>query len=135
MRPARFAVVVALALALSGCSSGIGRPVNELRVLTDPDGVQRVRVVAHTWWFDPNRVVVKANVPVELTLRNSSWIVPHNLTITAPETDVMVSLDVGVLRRQDTVRFTATHAGEYEFRCHVDGHARKGMKGRLVVLP
>jgi len=30
-------------------------------------------------------------------------------------------------------RFTPTKAGEYEFFCHVDGHAKKGMKGTIVV--
>jgi FtsP/CotA-like multicopper oxidase with cupredoxin domain len=32
-------------------------------------------------------------------------------------------------------RFTPTEAGDYHFFCHVDGHAKKGMTGTLVVEP
>ena len=32
-----------------------------------------------------------------------------------------------------TVRFTPTRNGEYPFHCDVDGHAKKGMTGTLVV--
>jgi plastocyanin len=128
-------VIVLLAL-LSGCSSGLNRPVHEVTATMGSDNVQHVQVVAHSFWFEPNRVVVKRGTPVELKVKNGALFVPHNLTCTAPETDVLVSADLGGLfHRGHTLRFTPTQAGEYRFYCHVDGHAKKGMTGSLVVVP
>jgi|RhiMetdeSRZDD1v2_1073273.scaffolds.fasta_scaffold330787_2 plastocyanin len=125
----------AFGLVLSACgSSGLNRPVQEVTARTDSDGVQRVRVMAHSFWFEPNRVVVHAGKPVELDIKNGSVFVPHNLTCTAPETDVTISENLGMFRGHKTARFTPTTPGEYHFYCHVDGHAKKGMSGTLVVL-
>jgi len=129
----RWLLVVPLVLA--GCSSGLERPPSEVIVKPDAKGVQHVRVVTHTYWFEPNRIVVKAGLPVELSVRNSSWIAPHNFTCNAADAGIEVSADVGTVRRRSTVTFTPTKAGEYEFFCHVDAHSRKGMKGVIVVVP
>ena len=131
----RSLAVVAFAVLLSGCSSGLNRPVKEVTATVSADSVQHVRVVAHSYWFEPNRVVVKAGVPVELTIKNAAFMVPHNFTCTEPEADVIVSKDLGMFRGSKTVRFTPTTPGEYEFYCHVGSHAKKGMKGTLVVTP
>jgi plastocyanin len=120
---------------LVGCSSGIGRPPSEVIAHADAKGVQRVRVVAHTFWFEPNRILVKAGQPVELTIRDGSWLVPHNLTCNAADAGIEVSGDVGMFHRGKTMTFTPTKPGEYEFFCHVDAHSRKGMKGVFVVVP
>jgi len=109
--------------------------VKEVTATVSADSVQHVRVVAHSYWFEPNRVVVKAGVPVELTIKNAAFMVPHNFTCTEPEADVIVSKDLGMFRGSKTVRFTPTTPGEYEFYCHVGSHAKKGMKGMLVVTP
>ena len=122
-------------LILIGCSSGLSRPPSEVVVKADAKGVQRVRVIAHTYWFDPNRIVVKAGQPVELTFHNASWIVPHNLTCEQPDAGIELSGDVGTIHRGRTMTFTPTKPGEYEFFCHVDAHSRKGMKGVIVVVP
>ena len=53
--------------------------------MTGSDGVQHVRVTAHSFWFEPNRIVVKAGVPVELELHNGSLVVPHDFSCKAPE--------------------------------------------------
>ena len=126
---------LALLLVLGGCSSGLQRPVREVTARADADGVQRVRVVAHSYWFEPNRVVVRAGAPVELTVKNAAFMVPHNLTCEAADAGIEVSLDLGMTRGTKTARFTPTKAGEYEFFCHVDSHAKHGMKGTLVVTP
>ena len=127
-------VLLLLAVGLSGCSSGLDKPVKEVTATMGTDQVQHIKVKAHAFWFEPNRIVVQANHPVELKVSNSSWFIPHNLTITAPETDVTVSADVGIFGRSKTVTFTPTTPGEYPFHCHVDKHgSKKGMKGMLVV--
>jgi len=126
---------ILLALVLAGCSSGLGRPAHVVVAVAGGDGVQRVKVTAHTWWFEPNRIVVKQGAPVELTIKNAALLVPHNFTCMEKGAGIEVSEDLGMLRGQKRVRFTPTRAGEYEFYCHVGSHAKKGMKGVLVVNP
>ena len=130
----RTLATIGMVALLGGCSSGLKRPIQEVTATAGPDRVQRVRVVAHSYWFEPNRIVVRAGMPVELALKNAAFMVPHNFTCTAPETDVTVSQDLGMFRGAKTVRFTPTTPGEYRFFCHVGKHAKKGMAGTLVVV-
>ena len=121
-----------LALAPGGCASGLNRPVSSVTAKPDSAGVQHVDVDLHSYYFEPNRVVVHAGRPVELVVRNRSLVVPHNFTIA--DSALAVSVDKwgpGSSR----VRFTPSPPGEYEFFCHVHGHAKHGMKGTLVVEP
>jgi heme/copper-type cytochrome/quinol oxidase subunit 2 len=129
------ATVAVLALLLAGCSSGIGRPVHEVRAEPGGDGVQRVEVTAHAFYFDPNRIVLKANVPVELKVKNASAFVPHNFSCAAPQAGIQVDEGLGLLWDGETAHFTPTSPGEYPFFCKVDGHSKKGMTGTLVVVP
>ncbi len=124
-----------LAVGLVGCSSGLNRPVKEVTAKADTDGVQRVRVVAHTYWFEPNRIVLKSGVPVELTVKNGAFLVPHNFTCNAGEAGLLVSENLGMFMGSKRVRLTPTQPGEYEFFCHVGSHAKHGMKGKFVVVP
>jgi plastocyanin len=122
-------------ILIAGCTSGIGRPVHEVTAHSDASGVQHVRVVTHTFYFEPNRIVLKAGQPVELTVKNGSWFVPHNLTCNAAGAGIQVMADVGFFGGSRHTRFTPTKPGEYEFFCHEDSHAKKGMKGTFVVVP
>lgn len=130
----RFHAWLLASLALAGCSSGFKHPVREVTAAS-ADGVQRVAIVAHTYWFDPNRVVLKAGRPVELTVRNGAFLVPHNLSCFEKDAGIEVSANLGMFHGRSTVRFTPTRAGEYEFFCHVGSHAKHGMKGTFVVVP
>ena len=119
-------------LALAGCTSGLKRPVTSVDAVTDASGVQRVDIEMHSFYFKPNRIVVHAGRPVELVLSNHSVIVPHNFTVA--DSALALSRNVWAPGRH-RVRFTPSTPGEYEFFCHVDGHAKKGMTGTLVVVP
>jgi plastocyanin domain-containing protein len=104
----------------------------------DPDGVQRVRVVAGSYFFKPNHIIVKVNVPVELVASRESGITPHNLLIRAREAGVVVEEDLGTDPKK--IAFTATKVGKYPFYCgkklpFVAGHRDKGMEGILEVVP
>jgi plastocyanin len=121
--------------ALAGCSAGLDRPVQEVTVRPGIDGVEHVRVVAHSYWFEPNRIVVRAGVPVEITIKNAALGVPHNFTCFDHDAGIELSENLSVFRGQKRARFTPSKPGEYEFYCHVGSHAKKGMKGRIVVVP
>jgi len=120
--------------ALAGCSSGLDKPVHEVTA-TSTDSVQHVTIKTHTYWYDPNRVVLKAGKEVELKVKNGSMMVPHNLTCFEKDAGIEVSANVGMFWGSKTVRFTPTQPGEYEFFCHVDSHSKHGMKGTFVVVP
>ena len=138
MRPHRALVRLWVSIAFMaafafGCgSSGLNRPVSTFEATSDAAGLQRAKVALHSYYFEPNRIVVHAGRPVELTLHNHALLVPHNFTI-ADQT-VQVSRDVGG-KRTTRVTFTPGTPGEYTFICHVGSHAKKGMTGVLVVVP
>ena len=69
--------------AVAGCSSGLKHPVREVTATIGLDQVQRVRVTTHSFWFDPNRIVVKRGIPVELTVKNGALLVPHDFSCDA----------------------------------------------------
>ncbi len=128
----RYAIIVSLVLlSLAACSSGLDRPVVNYEAKQDADGVQRVNVDMHSYYFEPNRITVHAGHPVELSLHNCSHIVPHNLTLIGGGMNINESKwGWG----SDKVTFTPTTAGEYKFFCHKGSHEKKGMTGTLVVV-
>lgn len=100
------------------------------------DGVQRVEIVGGSYFFDPNYVIVKVNVPVEIKVKKESGMVPHDFVLKAPEAGIDVRVDLG--KEPQTIRFTPTKAGEYPFYCakkllFFESHREKGMKGILKV--
>jgi len=125
-------VFLSLALiSLAACTSGTDRPVVSKDIAPDADGVQRVQIDMHSYYFEPNRIVVHIDKPVELKLHNCSHIVPHNLTLVGGGMNVNESKwGWG----SDTVRFTPKEKGEFRFFCHKDSHEKKGMVGTLVVV-
>jgi uncharacterized cupredoxin-like copper-binding protein len=131
----RRALVFACALLAGGCASGLNRPVREVTATTDVHGVQHVRLNAHSFYFEPNRIVVKANQPVELRIHNAAFLTPHNFTCIAPEAGVNVKKRLSWFGGSRTVRFIPVKDGEYPFFCAVDSHAKHGMTGTLVVQP
>lgn len=132
MRSSPIHLLIPLVLLLvAGCSSGLKRPVASVTATPDTHGVQRVVVHMHSFYFEPNRIVVHAGQPVELVLKNSAKFVPHNFTIA----DSALAMSEGAWLGTGHLRFTPAVPGEYEFFCHVDHHAKKGMTGTLVVTP
>jgi plastocyanin len=107
-------------------------------VKPDADGVQRIRIVAGSYFFKPNHMVVKVNVPVELTASRESGITPHDLVIRADEAGLAIKEDLGTEPKK--IVFTATKPGKYAIYCSkklpfVAGHREKGMEGVLEVVP
>lgn len=134
-RTHRLLAIAGVAAWLTGCASGLDRPVHEIQATPGDDGVQRVEVTAHAFYFDPNRIVLKLNVPVELHVKNHSAMVPHNFSCVAPQAGIQVDEGLGLFWDGETAHFTPSAAGEYKFFCKVDSHANKGMTGTLVVVP
>ena len=103
----------------------------------DPDGVQRVRIVGGDYFFKPKHIVVKVNMPVELSASRESGIVPHTLVIKAPEAGIAVEEDLATEIKK--IAFTATAVGRYPFYCSnkllfFASHRERGMEGTLEVV-
>lgn len=129
----RFLLAALCVTTLGGCGSTAPRKIEEVTAATGPDDVQRITVTTHSYWFDPNRIVVRRGIPVELTVKNGAFFVPHDFSCQAKEAGIDVDVKVGVFYGSKTVRFTPTKAGEYHFHCDVGEHGEKGMTGMLVV--
>jgi plastocyanin domain-containing protein len=79
-------------------------------------------------------VIVKSNVPVELTVSVGRSVIPHTLVIQAPEAGIVVDEDLSSQSKK--IRFTPTAVGSYPFYCRntllfFESHREKGMEGVL----
>ena len=102
----------------------------------DADGVQRVRIIGGEYFFNPARIVVKANKPVEFLASKEAGRVPHNLVIDAAAAGVRVKADLSTEAKRIT--FTATAPGAYPLYCDKKlpffaSHRERGMEGTLEV--
>jgi plastocyanin domain-containing protein len=112
-------------------------PEETYRAFTAPDGIQHVSIVGGNYFFRPNRVIVKVNVPVELGVTLERGIVPHSLVIDAPEAGIQV--DQKLSSEPKKIRFTPTATGSFTFYCKnkllfLKSHRAKGMEGTLEVI-
>lgn len=105
--------------------------------------------------YDTNRIEVAAGQPLKVTLQNdgalthdfSIMMIPHTGEVTADEmaTDAGHEMDMGEMEMEpdvhvsapagtsQSVEFTPSVPGEYQFFCTVEGHQAAGMEGTLVV--
>ncbi len=137
MRPARcfsaFFLIVFLAMpALSGAAE-TGPVTAEIGA----DGVQRVDVLAGSYFFNPNRIILKVNVPAEIRIKKDSGMVPHDITMQDPEAGM--EFQVGLSSAPKTISFIPKETGTYPFYCSKkflgESHREKGMQGTIEVVP
>lgn len=107
------------------------------RAVTDADGVQRVEVLGGGYFFKPNHIIVRVNLPVELKVRKEGGIVPHDIVIDSPEAGMKVRESLS--SDQKVITFTPTKVGRYPFYCSkkppfFKSHREKGMEGVIEVV-
>ncbi|WP_419686392.1 quinol oxidase [Burkholderia theae] len=107
-----------------------------VRVPVDADGVQRVAIVGGSYFFHPNHVIVRAHVPVELTVSAERGLVPHSFEIDAPQAGIAVHTELTTTPK--TFRITPTQAGRFAYYCthrllFFSSHRERGMEGVLHV--
>jgi uncharacterized cupredoxin-like copper-binding protein len=125
-------VASAMVAVLAGCSNGSGGETVRLDLKTNAMA------------FDQKEITVAKGQRVEMVLANSDT-VEHDFSIKkipvkvetkqhathgAPKTDLHLHADP---LATETVIFTATKEGTYEFYCAVAGHKEAGMIGTLIV--
>ena len=137
----RYFPIVAIIAVLAGCqSSGEHQPVaqHSQTVSIDKDGVQRVTVLAGSYFFKPNHIIVKADTPVEIVASREAGMVPHDLVIQAPDGSTLVQQDLATEPRK--ISFTPRKPGKYPMYCSkkpplLASHRERGMEGTLEVVP
>ncbi|HEY8251572.1 MAG TPA: quinol oxidase [Burkholderiales bacterium] len=139
------AVLGAMGLLLAaGCQSTSEEkpPAQEKKpaqvVKVDQDGVQRIAIVAGSYFFKPSHIVVKVNVPVELVASRESGMTPHDLLIQAQDAGIVVQQDLATEPRK--IAFTPKKVGKYAIYCSkkpplMASHRERGMEGILEVVP
>ena len=134
MYPAVRLLALSLTFALATWAADLPEPY---RATVGEDGVQRIQILGGSYFFKPRHIIVRANIPVELTVSREAGIVPHNLVIKAPAAGIDVNKDLGVTPK--TITFTPTLPGHYPFYCNkkllfFPSHRNKGMEGVLEVV-
>lgn len=132
---------LAIAILLLMLSTGVASAEKTQKVVFEAaigaDGVQTVSVLGGSYFFNPNHIIVKANVPVRLLFKKETGLAPHNMVIDAPEAGIDV--DVEMKSKEKSVTFTPTRAGTYKITCtkkllFFASHEEKGMSGVLEVI-
>lgn len=124
-------------LVLSGLSIA-EEPVNKVfTATTDPDGIQKVSIAGGEYYFEPNHIIVKVNIPVELSVKKVGGFVPHNIEMKAPEAGM--KFEEAMSAEPKVIKFTPTKVGTYPFTCSkkflfFKSHEEKGMKGVIEVV-
>jgi len=123
-------------ILVAGMAFAAEKEKKVFNTVIDKDGVQRVTITAGSFFFDPDYVVVRVNVPVEVTVRKEAEITPHAFVIDAPEAGLSVKEPLSA--EPKVIKFTATKAGKYPFFCDqkflfFKSHKERGMEGVLEV--
>ena len=131
--------LIAAALIISGIFfvSNLYAEQTTFSATIDNDGVQRVEVLGGDYFFKPDHIIVKVNIPVEIKVSKEGGIVPHNILVRAPEAGIDIKESLG--KEPKVIKFTPTKAGKYPFYCDkrllfFKSHKDKGMEGVLEVV-
>lgn len=106
------------------------------KAVVGSDGVQHVDILGGSYFYKPDYVIVKVNVPVELKVKKEPGFVPHDFIIDAPDAGVFVKESMST--EPKIIRFTPSKVGKYPFYCGKKilvwhKHRDKGMEGTLEV--
>ncbi len=130
-------LMVFLVLAGIAFAQDTGEKKKAYTATVDPDGVQRVTILGGGYFFEPDHIIVKVNVPVELTIKKESGIVPHNIIINAPEAGM--DINESLSDKPKIIQLIPKKVGKYPFYCDkrllfFKSHKEKGMEGVIEVV-
>jgi plastocyanin domain-containing protein len=107
-----------------------------VRAVLGSDGIQRVEITGGSYYFAPNRIILKVGVPAELIVRKVGG-TPHKIRMRSPEAGM--SFSACLHKKPRTIKFTPTKVGVYQFWCpmhlpFMKSHRGHGMHGRIEVV-
>ncbi len=92
------------------------------------EAVGMITVQGTDYAFTPSTLTGKAGQPMTVTFKNMGKF-PHNFAIA----ELNVKTKTIQPGQEDTITFTPSKAGSFEYTCTIDSHAEKGMTGTLTV--
>lgn len=121
-----------------GLRAAEGTPQPRVDAVMGPDGIQRVEITGGSYFFKPNHIALKINVPTELKITKEPGMAPHNVSMNSPEAGMTFTEELGAA--PSIIRFTPTKEGNYPFFCTkkiplLASHRDKGMEGVIEVVP
>jgi plastocyanin domain-containing protein len=127
-----FLAIFTLCFALAAIAQ-----IKVYKAVVDKDGVQRVTVLAGSYFFDPDHIIVKIDIPVEISIKREPGITPHDIVIKAPEAGI--DLSEALSTEPKIIKFTPKKLGTYPFYCSkkllfLKSHREKGMEGIIEVV-
>ena len=110
---------------------------NVYKAIVDKDGIQRVNMVGGGYFFDPDHIIVKVNIPVELKAKKEAGITPHDIFINEPEAGIVFGESLETDPK--IIKFTPKKSGKYKFYCtkkllFLKSHKDRGMEGVIEVI-
>ncbi|MBI4691574.1 MAG: cupredoxin domain-containing protein [Nitrospirae bacterium] len=107
------------------------------KAVVGSDGAQRVEITAGEYFFDPDYIIVKVNVPVAIKIKKKEGITPHDIVINAPEAGINIKESLST--EPKVIIFTPIKTGKYPFYCSkkllfFKSHRSRGMEGVLDVI-
>ena len=128
-------VLISVVILFMSLTYGTGAERKEFTASLDQDGMQRLEVLSGSYFFDPNYIIVKVKVPVQMRIRKEG-LTPHDFVLQHP--DAGMDIKVGLGTDPVVVNFTPTKTGAYPFYCSkgfffMSSHREKGMEGVLEV--
>lgn len=132
----KFSLLLALLLLLPAAAF----PEDESKAYTATvaaDGKEHITITGGSYFFRPGTIIVKVNVPVELTVVAEPSIIPHAFVLKDTAASIDISTPISTVPK--TFEFTPTKAGEYKFYCNKQflffkSHREHGMEGTLKVV-
>ena len=126
----------ALVLAAAVLVFGMQYAETKFTATIGADGVQHVEITGGSYYFTPNLIVIKVNVPVELTIKQAGG-GSHDIACRAADAGIDFKEELG--KTPKIVKFTPTKAGRYEFACSKKPpigktHKERGMHGAFEVV-
>jgi len=137
MKRTIFTVLAVIALVVVSLALADQWKEKRVEAVVGQDGVQRVEITAGSYFFDPNTIVVKINVPVELVVKKTPGGHGHDIMLRAPEAGIEFQQELG--SDPTSIKFTPTKAGKYMFICthkvpFSKSHEERGMYGYIEVV-
>ena len=101
-----------------------------------PDGVQRVNIRCGPDFLDPRNIVVRANVPLQVSVSTTADLISQNFTVSMGAT----TIDAPVHASQTSFVLSPRLSGRFQALCQDKGKpdspaVRRAKTGTITVLP
>lgn len=126
-----------LVLTLSSPALAGELEIVEHTAVVGRDGVQEVEITGGYYYFRPNYIVLKKDIPARFVVRKTPGLIGHDIVIDELEAGMAFKVDLGTEGK--VIEFTPTRVGVYPFYCDrkflfFRSHRDRGMEGLIEVV-